>query len=92
MDEDSFLIEPNYKKSMIKTSLSINRKSGEILEVQSDNSLSIKSTKPYHMSLLMGIVDICGNKALAFVEDAMLVLTIKRRDVFQIKKPRLIYF
>lgn len=44
------------------------------------------------MSLLMGILDICGNKVLAFAEEVTLVMTIKKRDVFQIKKPRLIYF
>ena len=44
------------------------------------------------MSLLMGILDISGHKALAFVEEALLVMTIKKRDVFQIKKPKLIYF
>ena len=61
-------------------------------EVQIPSNTAIKTTKPYHMSLLMGVLDICGHKALAFVEEAMLVMTVKKRDIFMVKKPRVIYF
>jgi hypothetical protein len=84
------VVEPTRKITLIESQLLINRLTGEVTEVF--DKVDTGSIKPLYFSFLLGVLEFDGARVLCLVEDAILVCTINRRDIFRITNPVFIFF
>lgn len=56
------------------------------------NFIVPKDFTPYYYSLFVGILNLANKKILLLAEEVELICNIKKRDIFKITKPILIFY